>query len=84
MLENDIMKSLKWAELAAIEDYLDTPMDEWAHAKSKARLSMAMQYILAKRTNPALTIEEAEQMTIQELIDLSGVELVDPKEAPQP
>jgi hypothetical protein len=39
-----------------------------------------MQYMMAKRTNPSLTIEDAENMSIQELTDLAGVEFTVPKE----
>ena len=80
MIDNDIMKTLKWSELAQIEEYVGDPMDEWTTTKSKAKLAFAMQYLLAKRANPALTIEEAENLSIQELADISGVELRDPKD----
>jgi len=55
-------------------------MDEWTEGKSKAKLAFAMQYMMAKRTNPSLTIEDAENMSIQELTDLAGVEFTVPKE----
>ena len=74
------MKVLKWKELAEIEEYLDLPMDEWTEGKSKAKLAFAMQYMMAKRTNTSLTIEDAENMSIQELTELAGVEFTDPKE----
>jgi hypothetical protein len=80
-MENfDLMNTLKWKELAEVEEYLDTPMDEWTNTKSKAKLAFAMQYMLAKRNNPGLTIGEAEQMSIQQLTDIAGVELTVPKE----
>ena len=80
-MENfDLMKTLKWKELAEVEQYLDLPMDEWTESKSKAKLAFAMQYMMAKRNNSALTIEDAENMSIQELNDLAGVEFTDPKE----
>lgn len=74
------MKTLKWKELAEVEQYLDLPMDEWTESKSKAKLAFAMQYMMAKRNNSSLTIEDAENMSIQELNDLAGVEFTDPKE----
>ena len=74
------MKNLKWKELAEVEEYLNLPMDEWTEGKSKAKLAFAMQYMMAKRTNPSLTIEDAENMSIQELTDLAGVEFTVPKE----
>lgn len=80
-MENfDLMNTLKWKELAEVEEYLDLPMDEWTEGKSKAKLAFAMQYMMAKRTNPSLTIEDAENMSIQELTDLAGVEFTVPKE----
>ena len=74
------MSVMKWKELAEIEEYLDTPMDEWVNLKSKAKLSFAMQYIMAKRKNTELTIETAERMTIKELTELSGMDVEVPKE----
>jgi hypothetical protein len=79
-MEQDLMKTLKWKELAEVEEYLDLPMDEWTEGKSKAKLAFAMQYMMAKRTNPSLTIEDAENMSIQELTDIAGVEFTVPKE----
>jgi len=80
-MENfDLMNTLKWKELAEIEEYLDTPMDEWTETKSKAKLAFAMQYMMAKRNNQSLTMVEAEEMSIQQLTDLAGVELTVPKE----
>lgn len=80
MEQQDLMSTLKWKELAEIEAYLDLPMDEWTDSKSKAKLAFAMQYIMAKRNNTSITIEDAENMSIQELTNLAGVEFADPKE----
>lgn len=80
MNDFDLMNTLKWKELAEVEEYLDLPMDEWTEGKSKAKLAFAMQYMMAKRTNPSLTIEDAENMSIQELTNLAGVEFTVPKE----
>lgn len=74
------MSTLKWKELAEVEEYLDLPMDEWTDSKSKAKLAFAMQYMMAKRTNPGLTIEQAEGMSITELSEVSGMSMTDPKE----
>jgi hypothetical protein len=80
-MENfDLMNTLKWKELAEVEEYLDLPMDEWTESKSKSKLAFAMQYMMAKRNNPGLTIEVAEEMSIQELTELAGVEFTVPKE----
>jgi hypothetical protein len=80
MNDFDLMNTLKWKELAEVEQYLDLPMDEWTDSKSKAKLAFAMQYMMAKRNNSALTIEDAENLSIQELNDLAGVAFTDPKE----
>jgi hypothetical protein len=80
MEQQDLMSTLKWKELTEVEEYLDLPMDEWANAKSKSKLAFVMSYVMAKRTNPSLTMVQAEEMSIQELADLAGVEFTDPKE----
>lgn len=79
-MNEDLMSTLKWKELAEVEAYLDLPMDEWTESKSKAKLAFAMQYMVAKRNNPSLTIEAAEAMTISELSEASGMNISDPKE----
>ena len=80
MEHDDLLSVMKWKELAEVEEYLDTPMDEWTNLKSKAKLSFAMQYIMAKRNNPSFTIGEAEAMSIAELTELSGMDVKVPKE----
>lgn len=79
-MNTELMSTLKWKELATLEDYLDLPMDQWSNTTSKAKLAFAMQWILARRTNPSLTIEDAEAMTIEQLSELSGMSLEVPKE----
>lgn len=76
----DLMNTLKWSELTEVEEFLDLPMDEWTESKSKSKLAFAMQYMMAKRNNPSLTIETAKEMSIKELTDLAGVEFTVPKE----
>lgn len=80
MEQQDLMATLKWKELAEIEAYLDMPMDEWTNTQSRAKLAFAMQYMMAKRNNPSLTIGEAEEMTITQLSELSGMDMTIPKE----
>jgi hypothetical protein len=80
MEQNDLMNTLKWKELTEVEEYLDLPMDEWTESKSKSKLAFAMQYMMAKRNNPSLTIETAEEMSIAELSEISGMSMTDPKE----
>ena len=79
-MNSDLMATLKWKELAEVEEYLDLPMDEWEQTTSKAKLAFAMQYMMAKRNNPGLTIEQAEAMTITELSEASGMDVIVPKE----
>jgi hypothetical protein len=79
-MNNDLMATLKWKELTEVEEYLDLPMDEWTESKSKSKLAFAMQYMMAKRNNPSLTIGEAENMSIAELTEISGMNMSDPKE----
>lgn len=79
-MNNDLMSTMKWKELAEIEQYLELPMDEWEQSPSKAKLAFAMQYMMAKRNNPGLTIDQAEAMTINELSEASGMDVVVPKE----
>ena len=74
------MSTLKWKELSEVEEYLGLPMDEWNDSPSKAKLAFAMQYVMAKRNNTALTIEQAEAMTISQLAEASGVDMTVPKE----
>ena len=74
------MATLKWKELTEVEEYLGLPMDEWTESKSKSKLAFAMQYMMAKRNNPSLTIEVAEEMTITQLSELSGMDMSGPKE----
>ncbi len=76
------MSTMKWKELAEIEAYLELPMDEWEQSPSKAKLAFAMQYMMAKRNNPGLTIDQAEAMTINELSEASGMDVIVPKEEP--
>ncbi len=81
-MNNDLMSTMKWKELAEIEAYLELPMDEWEQSPSKAKLAFAMQYMMAKRNNPGLTIDQAEAMTINELSEASGMDVIVPKEEP--
>lgn len=81
-MNNDLMSTMKWKELAEVEEYLNLPMDEWEQSTSKAKLAFAMQYMMAKRNNPGLTIEQAEAMTINQLSEASGMDIIVPKEEP--
>jgi len=39
-----------------------------------------MQYVIAKRNNPSLTIGDAEGLTIEELGNLAGLNMIVPEE----
>lgn len=80
MEQADLMATLKWKELVEVEEYMDLPMDEWAESRSKAKLAFIMQYMMAKRTNEGLTMEQAEKMSIAELTELAGMDFTNPKE----
>jgi hypothetical protein len=68
---NDLMSDLKWSELSEAEEIMGCPMDEWEALPGKAKLSFTLQFILAKKNKPELTVEEAEQMSISQLTALS-------------
>ena len=68
---NDLMANLKWSELESVEETLGAPMDEWEDYPSKAKLSFSLQYVLAKRNKPELTVEEAKEMSIADLTALA-------------
>lgn len=68
---NDLMSDLKWSEMAEVEEIIGIPMDEWENHPYKAKLSFAIQYVMAKKNKPELTKEEAEEMSIAQLTALS-------------
>jgi hypothetical protein len=73
MIEEDFMQNLKWSELSEIEDYVGCNMDEWTTNASKAKLAFCMQYLLAKRVKPELTMKDAEDMTMAQQIKIDIV-----------
>jgi len=70
----DITK-LKMKDLAEVEKLSGMTMDEWD--KPTAKLSMAIAFVISKKTNPKITWEEIEEMTIDEITAIAEVE--DPK-----
>lgn len=68
---NDFMGSLKWKELSTVEEIVGVPLDEWETTHKKSRIAFAMQYVMAVRNKPELTIEEAENMGLNELVALA-------------
>jgi hypothetical protein len=70
----DITK-LKMKELAEIEKLSGLDMDEWE--KPTAKLTMAISFVIARKSNPKITWEDIENMTIEEMTAITEVE--DPK-----
>lgn len=71
MEQNDVLNELTWKELSEVESLSGLAMDEWETADKKANLLMVLQFIMAKRNKPELTIEEAEKMTVSQLMALA-------------
>jgi hypothetical protein len=68
---NDLMSSMTWNEIVEVEDIVGEAIDEWEFSKKKARVAFAMQYMMAKRNKPELTVDEAGKMEIGSLMALS-------------
>lgn len=67
--------SLKMKDLAEVEKISGLGMDEWDTPTIK--LTMAIAFVLGKKTNPDLTWEQVEEMTMEEMSAFVGEE--DPK-----
>lgn len=70
------INNLKMKDLAEVEQISGYNMDEWETCP-KVKLTMAIAYVVAKKQRPDITIEEIENMSIEEMNDLAGGE--DPK-----
>lgn len=70
------IKNLKMKDLAEVEKLSGFNMDEWETCP-KVQLTMAIAFVLGKKTNPSLTWEAVEDMSIDEMQALAGEE--DPK-----
>ena len=68
--------SLKMKDLAEVEKLSGYNMDEWETCP-KVQLTMAIAYVSGKKSNPDLTWEQVENMSIEEMNTLTGAE--DPK-----
>lgn len=66
------IKDLKMKELAEVEKLSGLTMDEWEHPTAK--LTMAIALVVGRKTNPKLTWEMVEDMTIDEMTSLAEVE----------
>lgn len=73
----DVSK-LKMKELAEVEKLAGYNMDEWQECP-KIPLFMAIAYVVGKKTNKELTFEMVEEMGLEEMQALAGIE-EDPKE----
>ena len=66
--------NLKMRDLAEVEELTGLNMDEW-ESGSKVRLTMAIGLVMGRKTQPDLTWEQVENMSIDELNTLTGAEL---------
>lgn len=67
----DITK-LKMRELAEVEKLSGLTMDEWE--SPTAKLTMAIAFVIARKSNPKITWEEIEEMTIDEMTAIAEVD----------
>jgi hypothetical protein len=61
---------LKMKELAEVEKLAGMTMDEWE--QPTAKLMMAIAFVVGKKTNPKITWEQVEDMTIEEMTSFAG------------
>jgi hypothetical protein len=62
---------LKMKDLAEVERLSGLNMDEW-ESGSKVGLTMAIAFVIGKKTNPELTWEQVGDMSIDEMNALAG------------
>ena len=70
----DVSK-FKMKDLAEVEQLTGLNMDEW-ESGSKVKLTMALAFVAGKKTNPELTWEQVEDMTVEEMTLLTGEDVV--------
>lgn len=61
----DVTK-LTMKELAEVEQLAGIPMDLWGESP-KVKLTMAIAYVIGKKTNNKLTFQDVENMSIDEM-----------------
>lgn len=66
--------NLKMKDLAEVEKLTGLNMDEW-ETGSKVKLTMAIALVMGRKTQPDLTWEQVENMSVDELQALTGTEL---------
>jgi hypothetical protein len=63
------VSNLKMKELAEVEKLSGLTMSEWS--EPTAKLTMAIAYVIGKKTNAKLTWEDVENMTIEEMTKIA-------------
>jgi hypothetical protein len=63
------ISQLKMKELAEVERLAGIPMSEWDSPTVK--LSMAISFVTGRKTNPSLTWDQIENMSIEEMTKLA-------------
>jgi hypothetical protein len=66
--------NLKMKDLAEVEQLTGLNMDEW-ETGSKVKLTMAIALVIGRKSQPDLTWEHVENMSVDELNALTGAEL---------
>lgn len=67
------INNLKMKDLAEVETLSGYNMDEWETCP-KVQLTMAIAFVLGKKSNPSLTWAQVEDMGIEEMQALAGEE----------
>jgi hypothetical protein len=65
----DVSK-LKMKDLAEVEELSGYNMDEWQDCP-KVKLTMAIAYVVGRKSNPSLTMAQIEEMGIEEMESLA-------------
>ena len=68
------INNFKMKDLAEVESLTGLNMDEW-ETGSKVKLTMAIAFVAGKKTNPDLTWEQIEDMSIEEMTALTDITL---------
>lgn len=72
------INSLKIGEVATVEDIAGLPISSLGDPNApKGKLLVALAYVINKRNNPKYTQFEAEQLTMEEISNLLGLDAED-------
>ena len=67
------LNSLTFAETIDFEDIAEVPITSFgADGVKMGRVALAMAYVVLRRTNPEITLDEVKAMPIMGTIDLTG------------